>query len=100
MERFLRTITERLRTNRQIIVKKDKSGLSKVLFALRMNLTANKNLPYERHTGQEPHTIKWVLTNTDKPIAETLAVELSNENFESGQDSTALMRERSRGTKL
>ena len=65
-----------------------------------MNPTANKKSPYERYTGQEPNTIKGVLTNTDKPISETPAIELSNENFESGQDSTIPMRERSRGAQL
>ena len=48
-----------------------------------MNPTANKKLPYERYTGQQPNTIKRVLTNTGKPISETPASERSNEDFES-----------------
>ena len=59
-----------------------------------MNPTANKSSRYERHTGQEPNNIKRVLTNADKPIPETPAFELNNEDFESRQGSTILMRER------
>ena len=36
-ERLIRTINERLRTNKQIIVTKDKSGLSEILYSLRVN---------------------------------------------------------------
>ena len=35
IERLIRTLNERLRTNRNIILKKDKSGLSEILYALR-----------------------------------------------------------------
>ena len=87
----MRTINERLRTNRQIIVRKDKSGLSEILFALRMNPTVDKKSPSEQYTGQEPNTIERVLTINHKPISETTAFELNNEDFESGQDSTILM---------
>ena len=37
IERLIRTINERLKTNKKIIVTKDKTGLPEKLFALRMN---------------------------------------------------------------
>ena len=43
-------------------VTKDKTGLSEKLFALRMNPSATKKLPCGRHTGQEPNTIKRIIT--------------------------------------
>ena len=46
IERLIRTINERLRTNKQIVVQRDNSGLSKILFALRMYPTKMGN----RHT--------------------------------------------------
>ena len=84
----------------QLMVRKDKSGLPEILFALRTIPTINKKLAYKRYTVHEPNTIKRVLTNTDKPISETQAFVLRKEDFESGQDSSVLMRRRSRGTKL
>ena len=65
-------------------MREDKSGLFEILFALRMNPTANKKSPYERYTGQDANTIKRVLTNTDKPISYTPAFDLSNEDSECG----------------
>ena len=36
IESLVRTINERLRTNKNIVLKKDKSGLSEILYALGM----------------------------------------------------------------
>ena len=46
IERLIRTINERLRTNKQIVVQRYNLGLSKILFALRMYPTKMGN----RHT--------------------------------------------------
>ena len=46
IERLIRTINERLRTNKKI-VSQDKSGLSEILFALRINPSVKKS----RHTN-------------------------------------------------
>ena len=37
VERLIRTINERLRTNKKTVLTKDHSGLSEILFALRMH---------------------------------------------------------------
>ena len=67
LERLIRTINGRLRTNKKIIMStKDKTGLSEILFALRMNLSATKKSPYERYTEQEPKTTKRILTNKNR----------------------------------
>ena len=79
---------------------KNKTGLSEILFALRMNPSATKKPPYDRYTEQEPNTIKRILTNKNRFISEQPEFELSGNNFESGQDSTIMVRERSRGSKL
>ena len=42
MEKLFCTINERLRTNKEIVRKRDNSGLSEILFALRMNPSAKK----------------------------------------------------------
>ena len=100
IERLIRTINEQLRTNEEIVVKRDKSGLSEILFALRKNPSATKRSPYERYTGREPNTIKRIFTNPDRTISDNPAFPLHEGDFESGQDSTILVRERSRGTKM
>ena len=84
----------------KIIVTKDKTGLSEVLFALRMNPSATRKSPFERYTGQEPNTIKRVVTNHQQFISDNQEVGLKNDGFEHGQDSAIMVRERARGTKL
>ena len=37
VERLIRTINERLRTNKQVILTKDKTGLSEILYSLRIS---------------------------------------------------------------
>ena len=47
-ERLIRTINERLRTNKQIIVTKDQSGLSEILYALRIGKKKDGSSPFEK----------------------------------------------------
>ena len=51
IERLIRTINERLRTNKQIILTKDKSGLSEILYSLRVNKKKDGSSPFEKHMG-------------------------------------------------
>ena len=97
---LIRMINERLHTDKKIITTKDKSGLSEILFALRMNLSAKRRSPYECYTGQEANTIKGLVTNKSQFISETSEVELTGEDFESGQDSSIMVRERTPALKL
>ena len=71
-----------------------------ILFALRKNPSSTKTSPYERYTEQEPNTIKRKITNKSRFIPEIPEFQLSGNAFESGQDSTIMVRERSRGSKL
>ena len=93
-------INERLRTNKQIILERDHSGLSEILFALRMYPTRNGKSPYKKYVGIDPNTVKKLETSRESPISESSEVKLSPSDFESGQDSTIFVRERVRGTKL
>ena len=58
VERLIRTINERLRANKEILLKRDKSGLSEKLYALRTSKKADGKSPFERHQGREPNTIR------------------------------------------
>ena len=65
-----------------------------------MNPSATRKSPDERYTEQEPNTMKRILTNKNRFISEQTEFELSGNDIESGQDSTFMVRERSRGYKL
>ena len=101
VERLIRTINERLRTDPKIVLHRGNSGLAAILFALRMNPSPNKKSAYERHFGKPPNTITSMLSKTKRNVlASTSNLQLPYEDIESGQDSTILVRERTRGTKL
>ena len=100
IERLIRTINERLRTNKLMVLTKDHSGLSEILFALRMYPSKTGKSPYEHYVGSEPTTIEKLLINRSSPVSDSKKVKLSSSDFESGQYSTILVRERVRGGKL
>ena len=100
IEQLIRTINERLRTNKQRVVKKDKSGLSEILFALRMYPSKNGNSPYEKCTGKELNKIERLVINRDQFIPEPADFKLTESDFESGQDLVEMVRGRTRGRKL
>ena len=81
IERLIRTINERLRTNKQILVTKDNAGLSEILFALRMYPTKNGKSPYEKSTGRETNTIKRLVINRDQFISEPTDFKLTETDF-------------------
>ena len=82
------------------MVKTDYSGLSEVLFALRMYPSKNGKSPYEKRTGKEPNTMKKLVINRGQFISEPADFKLTETHFEFGQDSTVLVRELTRGSKL
>ena len=55
---------------------------------------------YEKQTGKEPNTSKKLAINPFRYNLEPQAMKLDKTDFESGQDSTILVREQSRRTKL
>ena len=52
IERSIRTIIDRLRTIRQIILSKDKSGLYEILYSLRISKNKEGKSPFEKHIGR------------------------------------------------
>ena len=101
IELLIRTINERLRTNKQIIVTKDQSGLSEILYALRISKKKDGNSPFEKQWGREPNTVKSNLVSKLLDISEQEPdLQFDNSNFQDELDSTVLVRERARETKL
>ena len=62
--------------------------------------TKNAKYPYERYTGKEPNTVKRLVKNQGNTISGSQDFKLKETDFESGQDSTILVRERVRGSQL
>ena len=96
IERLIRTINVRLRTNKQIIVTKDQSGLLEFLYALRIGKKKDGSSPFEKQWGREPNTVKSNLVS--KLLYPDL--QFDNSDFQDELDSPVLVRERARGTKL
>ena len=101
IERLIRTINERLRTNKQIILTKVKSGLSEILYALRVSKKKDSRSPFEKHMGKEPNTVKSNLVGKFMDISERdPKLNFQPSDFQDETDSTILVRERSKGSKL
>ena len=98
--KIIRTIKESLRTNKEFVVKSDRPGLSENLFALIMNPSRRGKSPFEKDTGGIPNTIEKLVIYREKFLSDTLEVPLTPIDFDSGNDSMILIRERSRGIKL
>ena len=104
VERLIRTINERLRANKNLIVEKDNTGLSEMLYALRSAKRPNKFCSAVLHNNRKFTTVKDIITtkpNKNYIVSENdsnFQLELSD--FPGEQDSEILVRERARGTKL
>ena len=70
IERLIRTINERLRANKQIVVTKDQSGLSKLLYALRTSEKKDGSSSFEKQMGKEPNFVKSCLISKLLDISE------------------------------
>ena len=101
IETLIRTINERLRTNRQIKITKDQTGLSEILYALRVNKKKDGSSPLEIQLGRQPNTVKSNLVTKLLAISEQDPnLEFEQSDFQDDLDSTVLVRERARGSKL
>ena len=101
IERLIRTINEGLRANKHIILTKDKSGLSQILYALGVSKKKDRWSPFEKHMGKEPNTVKSNLVEKFMDTSEQESnLEFQPSNFQDETDSTILVRERSKGSKL
>ena len=99
VEGMIRTINERLRTNTKILFSKDKSGISNILFDLRSEKGPDEKSAFERQNGRKPNTEKSRMI--EKCILDQdPQIEIEPEDFSEEADSTILVRERVRGTKL
>ena len=99
VERMIRTVNERLRTNRNIIVQKDTTGISNILFALRSEKGADNKSAFEKQMGRTPNTLKSAMIRKCI-LEEDPKLQIEPEDFSEEADSTILVRERVRGTKL
>ena len=96
---MIRTINERLRTNKEIIISKEKEGLSKILFALRSEIGSDGKSALEKYLGRKPNTPKSRLI--EKCILEKHpAIEIEPDDFTKEAGATILVRKRVLGTKL
>ena len=104
VERLIRTMNERLRANKKIILEKDNTGLSEMLYALIGAKRQNKLCAAELHNNRKFTTVKEIITTKPRNnynVSENdnnFQLELSD--FPGEQDSEILVRERARGTKL
>ena len=93
MEHLIRTYNERLRANKQTILSKDKTGLSELLYSLRISQKKNGKSPFEKQMGKEPNTVKSNLVGKYLDVsAQDNSVQFRPVNFQ--DDSTVLVRER------
>ena len=101
IERLIRTINERLRANKQIILTKDKSGRSEIKYALRISKKKDGMSPFENYMGKEPNTVKYKLVGKIMDLSEqesNLKFQLSD--FQDETDSPIFVRERSKDSRL
>ena len=97
---MIRTLNERLRTNRKIVVQKDTSRLSSILFAPRTEKGVVDNTSaYERQMGRKPITLKSAMIRKCF-LEKDRQIQIEPEDFSEEADSTILVRERVKGTKL
>ena len=96
---MIRTINERLKTNKEVIISKEKKGLSKILFAIRSKKGSDGNSAFEKHTGREPNTPKSCLIE-NFILEKDPAIEIEREDFSEEADSIILICERVRGSTL
>ena len=99
VERMIRTLNERLRTNRKIVVEKNTSGLSNILFALRTENGVDNTSAYERQMGRKPNTLKSAMIRKCF-LEKDPQLQIEPEDFSEEAVSTILVRERVKGTKL
>ena len=99
VEKMIRTNNERLRTNDKIVIEKNKHGISGILFAFRTEKGADGKSAFEKQTGRKTNTPKSAMIQKCILDKDPL-IEIETEDFSDEADSTILVRDRMRGTKL
>ena len=88
---MIRTINERLKTNKNILVSKDKSGIPNILFGLRSKKGCGGKSAFEKQNGRKPNTLKSRMI--EKCILEKdPKINLEPEDFSDEADSTIFIR--------
>ena len=104
VERLLKTVNERLSTNKNIDLEMDKTGFTEMLYALRGAREQNKLRSAELHNYRKFTTVKDLITA--KPTEHYTVLDNGNISqlkmsaFPGEQDSEILVRERARVTKF
>ena len=96
---MIRTVNERLPMNRYIILQRDTSGTSNILFALRSEKGADGKTAFEKQIGRQQNTLKSGMIR--KYILEKdPEINIEMKDFSEEADSAILLRERLCGTKI
>ena len=99
VERMIRTINERLRVDNRVVLERKCKNLSRILFALRTEIGKDGKSAFERHKKQKPNTSKTAMVNDF--ISERYPnLQIDEKDFSPDVDSTVLIREKTRGSKL
>ena len=98
---MIRTLNERLRANKEVFLTKDHSGLSEILFALRIAKKADNTSPFELQMGRKPNTFKSIVTDKTTRLDVDPDLKIESKDFlgKTGRD-TRIMRKAARGSKL
>ena len=101
--RIIGTITERLRTNKKVVLEKEITGLSENLYALRSAPRKDNFSLAELHFSREQITVKDIITTKPKyysvsELEDEIKLEMCD--FPADQYLELLVRKRVRGTKL
>ena len=105
IERLIRTLNERLHTNKTQMMNKDNSGWAEILCALKTGKKMDGISPFERQYSREPNTVKSnivsELGNKEKGVSEQdPKFSFVESDCKEEVDSTILVRERARGSNL
>ena len=96
---MIRTTNESLRTNTKNLISKEKSGISNILFALKSGKVPDGKSAFEKPNGRKLNTQKSRMIENCN-LDQDPRIEIKPEDFSEEADSTVLVRERVRGTKL
>ena len=100
IERLIRTINEHLRTTKNIFLKRDKSSISEVLYALRSGQKVDGKSLFKKLYERKPNTVKRNVVERIKNASETESkLNFSLSDFEEEIDSAILVRESTKGSK-
>ena len=96
---MIRTVNERSRVDNKVVLERINKNLSKILFALRTEIGKDGTSAFKRHKKQKSNTLTAAMISEFIPDrAPNLQIE--EQDFSPDVDSTVLIREKTRGSKL